>query len=145
MRGSIIETPCAIDTQSCDQTVDMTSTPTGMIARDGKGAGRTFSIRLVNCHLAHLEAGIMDWRYFRATFDGLNDNGLFSLNGNARGVALELTDSHGNIARPGEPLLPGELKNGNLRLDYTLRLVGNNQILRAGDFHTTLSFRLDYD
>lgn len=145
MRGSIIETPCAIDTQSRDQTVDMGTTPTGVIARDGQGVARPFSIHLVNCHLAHLDAGATDWRYFQATFDGLNDNDRFGLSGNARGVALELTDSRGNVARPGEALLPGELNAGGSRLDYTLRLVGDGQVLRAGDFHTTLRFRLDYN
>ncbi|MEN4700026.1 fimbrial protein [Pantoea agglomerans] len=145
MRGSIIDTACAIDTQSRDQTVDMGATPTGVIARDGHGAARSFTIRLVNCRLAQPDERGAGWRDVRATFEGLNHNGLFGLNGNTRGVALELTDRHGNIARPGEPLPTGELSAGNQQLDYTLRLVGDRQVLRAGDFRTILRFRMEYN
>ncbi|HBV9912403.1 TPA: type 1 fimbrial protein [Klebsiella aerogenes] len=144
LRGSIIETPCAIDTQSRDQTVDMGATPVGVIARDGHGAARSFSIRLVNCHLERSDKGQADWRYFRATFDGPSENGQFGLHGGARGVSLQLADRDGNIASPGEPLPPGRLISGNQELDYTLRLVGDRQSLLAGDFHTILRFRMDY-
>lgn len=147
VRGSVIETPCAIDTPSRDQTVDMGATPTTVITRDGQGAARPFSIRLVNCHLARLSSALPDWRYFRATFDGPDDSGLFGLDGDARGVALQVTDNQGRVARPGEPLQPGVFglsADGVQQLDYSLRLVSNGELPRAGDFRTALRFRIDY-
>ncbi|WP_307803486.1 fimbrial protein [Rahnella sp. ChDrAdgB13] len=144
LNGTITETPCVIDTQSRDQSIDMGATPVSTLARDGRGEAHPFRIRLVNCRLAHLNPSLPDWRYFRATFEGPVDNGQFGLSGDAGGVALMLTDAAGNVARPGEPLLPGELTGGDQDLDYTLRLVGNRQGLRAGDFRTALRFRMDY-
>lgn len=144
VQGSIVEVPCAIDTQSRDQSVDMGVTPTAVIARDGRGISRPFHIRLVNCHLARLDTGRPDWRFFRATFDGDNERDLFALAGTARGVALELVDSEGSIAHPGLPLPPGTLVEGEQQLNYTLRLVGNRKALDAGSFRTTLRFRMDY-
>jgi len=145
VQGSIIETPCAIDIRSRDQSVDMGVTSKSAIARDGRSAAHPFSIWLVNCHLARLDAGLPDWRYFRATFDGHDDNGNFALDGEARGVAVEVADAAGNIAHPGEPLAPGGLTTGDRQLNYILRLVGNRRALKAGDFRTTLRFRLDYN
>jgi len=144
LNGSITETPCVIDTQSRDQSIDMGITPVSVLARDGRGDAHPFRIRLINCRLTHLNTTLPDWRYFRATFEGPVDNGQFGLSGDARGVALMLTDASGNIARPGEPLLPVGLTRGDQVLNYTLRLVGNRQGLRAGDFRTSLRFRMDY-
>ncbi|EMJ5851806.1 type 1 fimbrial protein [Klebsiella aerogenes] len=145
LNGSITETPCAIDTQSRDQSIDMGATPVSVMARDGQGEARPFHIRLVNCRLARLDPSQEDWRYFQATFEGPVDRGFFGLSGDAGGVALMLTDSSGRITHPGEPLLPGELSSvSEQTLDYTLRLVGNQQRLRAGDFRTTLRFRMNY-
>jgi len=42
MQGSIIDTPCAIDVNSQDQTIDMTSVPVGQIERDGYGPDNRF-------------------------------------------------------------------------------------------------------
>ena len=145
LNGSITETPCAIDTQSRDQSIDLGATPIGVMARDGQGKAHPFHIHLVNCQIARLDPSQEDWRYFQVTFEGSVDRGFFGLSGDARGVALMLTDSSGRIAHPGEPLLPGELSSaGEQTLDYTLRLVGNQQRLLAGDFRTTLRFRMNY-
>ena len=144
LNGSITETPCAIDTRSRDQSVNMGATPTAIIARDGQGATRRFSIRLINCSLTRQGGALPDWRYFRATFDGHDERGLFALTGDARGVALQLADAQGNIARPGVPLPPGQLTAGDQQLDYTLRLVADREVLKAGNLRATLKFRMDY-
>lgn len=143
--GSIIETPCSIDIQSRDQSIDMNATPISVIARDGQGETHPFSINLVNCDLAHLDANRPDWRYFRVSFDGPEDKGLFALGGNTHGVALKLTDEFGNVASPGIPLPAGKLTSGSQKLNYNLRLVGNEQVLKAGDFHTILRFKMEYN
>ncbi|VFS14982.1 fimbrial anchor (mannose-resistance fimbriae), MrfB protein [Enterobacter cancerogenus] len=143
MQGSIIETPCAIDTQSRDQSIDMGTTPVGVIARDGQGAARPFSIQLINCSLPR-GMQLPDWQSFQITFDGERRGGFFGVHGSAQGVALELVDANGNIAHPGEPLPTGALADGDLRLNYSLRLVGDRDVLQAGQFTSTLRFRMDY-
>lgn len=144
LRGSIVDTPCAIDTTSRDQSIDMGATPVAVIARDGRSNTRPFSIRLVNCHLDKTPLAQSSWRYFQVTFDGHSRKGVFLLSGGAKGIGLEIADAAGNIARPGIPMMPGALSEGEQRLDYTMRLVSNEEPLRAGGFNSTLRFKMDY-
>ncbi|MGN7915779.1 fimbrial protein [Enterobacter sp. 22466] len=144
MQGSIIDTPCAIAVDSRDQSIDMAVLSVEQIMRDGQGPTRPFSIRLVDCVLADNPTQ-KNSNIFRVTFDGTttNDN-LFAVNGQGRGVGLQIADEGGNIALPGEQMQPGTLHAGNMTLDYTIRLVANHKTLRAGPYHSTIRFKLDY-
>ncbi|MBU9828521.1 type 1 fimbrial protein [Rahnella sp. FC061912-K] len=144
MVGAIIETACAIDTFSRDQTINMGSLPISYIARDGQGLIKPFSIRLVNCVLARQDTSLPDFRHFQISFDGSADAGLFGIDGAAKGVSLQLTDSQGNIAMPGVPLPAGQISAKEMLLNYSLRLVSNHQLLRAGEYTSTVKFKLDY-
>ncbi|WPU21985.1 fimbrial protein [Cedecea neteri] len=145
MAGSIIDTPCAIDVPSRDQTIDMATLPLGQIIRDGQGPTSQFSIQLVNCTLTPLLPNRPDWSHFQVTFDGPTVRGnLFSVSGRARGVGLQIADAAGAIAVPGKPMPAYGLQLGDMRLNYTLRLVGDRHSLRAGTYQTTLRFKLDY-
>lgn len=145
MEGSIIDTPCAIDVASRDQTIDMSTLPVGQIIRDGHGPTRPFSIRLVDCALTPMLPNRPDWSHFRVTFDGPTaHDALFSVSGQARGVGLQIADNAGSIAVPGKPMPANDLQVGSMKLDYTLRLVGDHQTLRAGAYRTTIRFKLDY-
>jgi type 1 fimbria pilin len=144
MLGSIIATACAIDTASRDQTIDMETLPISQIVRDGRGNSRDFSIKLVNCDVKRVEPNRPDWRYFQVTFDGDNDAGWFGVQGKAEGVALKIVDSNGNIAQPGMPLPSVDVVPGNMLINYSMTLVANNKILRAGDYNSTIRFKMDY-
>lgn len=144
MHGSIIETACAIDTASRDQAIQMAVMPISQIIREGVGFSQPFTVKLVNCSLSRLGAGLSAWRHFQITFDGRADSGFFGVEGSAQGVALLIADGLGNTAVPGEPLPLGELVPGNKVLSYSLRLVGNKKVLRAGDYYSTIRFKMDY-
>jgi type 1 fimbria pilin len=144
MVGAIMETACAIDTNSRDQAINMGVVPISQIARDGQGLTRPFSIRLVNCILTRNDKTLPGWRHFQITFDGHADAGLFSVSGAAKGVALQIADVQGNIATPGAPLPFGELRPSEMQLNYSLRLVSNRQVLRAGEYNSTVKFKMDY-
>jgi type 1 fimbria pilin len=144
MQGAVIETACAIDTRSRDQTIDMSVLPLSQIMRDGQGTTRPFSIHLVNCVLGRFDPKRPDWQRFQVAFDGRADNGLFGIEGRARGIALQIADTRGNIANPGVPLPAAGITEGSNQLNYSLRLVGNKQVLRAGDYTSTLRFKMDY-
>ncbi|WP_258090195.1 fimbrial protein [Serratia liquefaciens] len=144
MQGAVIETACAIDTDSRDQTIDMSVLPLSQIMRDGQGLTRPFSIRLINCVLERMDENIPKWRRFQVTFDGRIDNGLFGVDGQARGVALQLADNYGNIVVPGIPSPFMNITEGNRELNYSLRLVSNNQVLRSGAYTSTIRFKMDY-
>ncbi|MGQ8776651.1 fimbrial protein [Serratia sp. NA_112.1] len=144
MKGAIIDTACAIAAGSREQVIDMDTVPMGDIMRDGQGTARSFSVDLINCALTRPDPTLPDWRYFQVTFDGDADGALFGVSGEAKGIALEITDSHGNKAEPGEPLPIGGLTPGTMKLDYTMRLVSNSQVLKSGAYTSAVRFKLDY-
>lgn len=144
VRGSIVETPCAIATESRFQNVDIGVTPDSLIARDGHSTPHFFYIRLVNCRLDRLKPGDPAWRYFQLTFNGKDDNGLFALNDGVNGIALQLEDSQGNIAHPNQPLPVGEITPGDMTLGYSIRLVSNHHAMQVGSFHSDLQFMMNY-
>ncbi|WP_375056770.1 fimbrial protein [Zobellella sp. DQSA1] len=144
VRGAVIETACAIDTESRDQAIEMATLPVGQLIRDGRGLDRPFSIKLIGCSLSRPSETLPPWRSFQVTFDGRADNGLFGVEGDVEGVALQISDSLGNIARPGAPLPEGEVVPGAMRLNYSMALVGNGSSLRAGSYHSSIRFKVDY-
>lgn len=145
MQGSIIDTPCAIDIESRDQSIDMSVIPIEYMIRNKYGPEKQFSIHLENCVLEQDNTNNPDWSSFRITFDGpTNDGTLFSVRGHGTGVGLQLSDNNGNIAFPGKQMPPGNLIAGNMTLDYKIRLKTNHKILRAGAYRATLRFKMDY-
>ncbi|HGM5336607.1 TPA: fimbrial protein [Serratia marcescens] len=144
MQGAIIDTACAIATESQEQVIEMETVPVADIVRDGKGISRVFSIELINCVLSRTEKQLSDWQHFQMTFDGNNDGGLFGVDGEAQGVGLQIADAYGNIARPGSPLPAGEIEPGSMRLNYEMRLVSNKKTLRAGAYYSAIRFKVDY-
>lgn len=144
MQGAVIETACAIDTDSRDQTIDMSILPMSQVIRDGHGVKRAFNIRLINCVLGRKDKKLSDWRRFQVTFEGRVDNGFFAVDGQAQGIALELTDNDGNIASPGKPLPAMDILAKDGQLNYSLRLVSNSQLLRTGEYTSVIRFKMDY-
>lgn len=142
MKGSIIDTACAIDLDSQYQDIGMVPVPVGEIARDGRGPDVSFSIRLVNCSLKL-------WRSERptlqVTFDGAAaGDGLFRVAGGGTGIGLLIADAQGVTAQPGSMMPALVQQEGSMRLDYVLRLMSDRGALHPGDYHTTLRFKLEY-
>jgi len=144
MQGAVVETACAIDTKSRDQTIEMFILPLNQLIRDGHGLKHEFTIRLINCALERKNKNTLGWQRFQVTFDGRVDNGLFAVEGQAQGVALELKDNNGNIAYPGKPLPPVSMIEGKNLLNYSLRLMSNSRQLRAGEYASAIRFKMDY-
>lgn len=146
MSGSIIETACAIDVGSRDQTINMGSLSLSDIRRDGQGPVHPFVIKLVNCVLERQNPNKPNWQYFRVTFDGAHQHGLFSVNGQAKGVGLQIQrNDGGEIIVPGQALSAQTLTQGSRDLAYELRLVANHTPLVSGQYYSQLSFKLDYE
>ncbi|NHB95411.1 fimbrial protein [Photorhabdus stackebrandtii] len=145
MQGSIIDTPCTIALGNQDQTIDISSILVGQIIRSGHGPVRLLSIQLINCLLTPVLLNRLSRSHFRVTFDGAAArDGLFSVNGVASGMGLQISDSTGALVVPGKPMPVEDLQIGPMRLDYTLRLVVDHQVLRARVFRTMIRFKLDY-
>lgn len=144
MQGAIIETACAIAVESQDQSIDMDVTPLADIIRDGQSSVKPFSIELINCVFERQDSKKPDWKKFQVTFDGDTDGDFFSVRGEASGVSIKITDQHGNIALPGQPLTRKDILPEKMNLNYQLRIVANKDVLKAGDFFSSIRFKLDY-
>ncbi|MCM2651954.1 fimbrial protein [Serratia marcescens] len=142
MQGSIIDTACAIAVNSREQTIDMGVLPLSDIIRDGQGRSQPFSIDLVNCITER--PGKEGWKKFKVTFDGEANGGLFGVNGDASGVAVQIIDTQGNVAMPGKAMSPVDIIPGDSQLNYAMRLVANNHALKSGDYLSSIRFKLDY-
>lgn len=144
MEGSITDTACAIDPGSLEQTIDMAILPIGQLVQNGVGDDHPFEIRLLDCTIVHPDPDKSNQQHFVVTFDGAADGNNFAVNGEAEGVAMQIIDDKGNASTPGVAspeinIIPAEMK-----LNYALRLVGNGKTLRAGTYHSSVRFKLDY-
>ncbi|CAI2045316.1 PAP fimbrial minor pilin protein precursor [Serratia fonticola] len=145
MQGSIINTPCAIAVASSDQSIEMPTLPIEQIMRDGYGPARPFSIGLMACFFPRNYPNSPDGSTFRMTFEGQTTNdSLFAVSGQARGVGLQISDVYGNIALPSKHLSLSNLHSGDMTLNYNVRLVGDKKVLKAGPYHSSIRFKLDY-
>lgn len=142
MQGSIVDTACAIDTGSYEQSIDMGILPIGLLRQVGHGPIQPFSITLIGCQLTPHDGE--NWQTFSVTFDGPANGEWFSVSGAAKGVALSLQDASGQIVRPGLATAKQDIKPGNYILNYGLRLVSDETPLRPGEYQTAIRFKLDY-
>lgn len=145
MQGSIIDTACAIDVGSLYQVIEIDMTSTGIMSQSVEGPKVPFSIHLLECSLTPALQNRPDWSHFRITFDGAReDDTAFKLDGRAKGVSLKLYTPDGTNIFPGVAMAEQEIIEGPARLDFILRLVSNGELLQAGEYHTTLRFKMDY-
>lgn len=144
MGGSIIESPCAIDADSRDQSVSITTVPVSQIIHDRESPTRDFSIRLINCVLTPVTPGAPNWQTFNITFDGPTDGHNFDVFGHANGLSVKISDTAGNVAIPGKAMPDLPIKPGETTLHYKVRVVPNNKRLKPGNYQTTIRFKMDY-
>jgi type 1 fimbria pilin len=118
--------------------------PVEQITRDGHGLTRPFTLKLVNCGLAGENSTNTGRQHFRMIFDGNAEGKNFGVIGDARGVALRIVDSIGTDIYPGVPMSIENTLTKDYRLNYSMQLVANSQVLRAGDYRSAIRFKLDY-
>lgn len=144
MRGSILETACAIAMDSRSQQVEMGNIPLGEIVRNQRSFAIPFKIKLINCVLERLNPNKPDWQYFTITFLGAKAGKNFTTSGTARGLALQIQDQNMNILQPGVASKPGDLAQGDLILNYFISLVSNGESLHPGEFRAAIKYKIDY-
>ncbi|MEB0046566.1 MULTISPECIES: fimbrial protein [unclassified Pseudomonas] len=149
--GEVIDSACGLEAATFDQTIEMTPEPIGRLLRDGRGQLHPFQLRLINCSLSRPDpsrpgASLPDWEHLRVTFDGPTDREgrSFAAFGSSQGVAFHIEDAAGQESIPGRPMALYPLVDGDMTLNYTLRLVGNGVPLFAGPHSAAVRFKLEY-
>lgn len=139
MQGSILDSSCSISLNSQYQDILIKTVPVGELLHNGYGPVTPLNIKLDNC------SNVPGEYRFRVTFDGDNaGDGRFGFTGSAEGISMRISTIQGEEAQPGIPMSEGQLSAGMNVLKYQLRLVGNDQDLKAGDYQTLLRMKLDY-
>ena len=151
MSGEIIDSACGLELASADQSIEMPPEPIGRLLRNTVGAPHPFQLRLVNCSLSRPDpnrpgASLPDWQHLRVTFDGFRDREgrSFAASGDSQGVAFHIWDASGQESVPGVPMALKPLAEGDMTLDYTLRLVGNGLPMLPGAHIAAVRFELEY-
>lgn len=144
MKGAIVDSACAIATDSREQYIDIGDFPVEQLIRDGHGPTRPFSIHLVNCVLKRSDPKKANWETFQVTFDGMRQDRYFGATGSASGVSLKITDADGNNITPGETQLRRNIQPEEMRLNYFNTPVVNKHPLKVGDYSSLIKFKLDY-
>ncbi|WP_437749979.1 fimbrial protein (plasmid) [Enterobacter mori] len=145
IKGEVLYTPCAIDLDSRDQTIDMGDTPVSEIATKGYGPTRKFTIRLINCLMLPPPGQTQyDSEYYQITFDPISGSERFAIRGDAEGIELAIRDTQGYIAQPGIALPAREVLAGTMDLNYSLQVISNGEPLKSGAYQSLIRFRMDY-
>ncbi|MCT8249671.1 type 1 fimbrial protein [Proteus vulgaris] len=144
MRGTIVETPCLIDTGSADQSIDLGIIPISYMSQYGASPEKAFSIKLIDCQLVSTTKENFQWESFDVTFDGANNGNYYTVNGDAKGVVLQIKDTSEQLAIPGKSMDKIQISPGDMFLNYKLRLIADGSDIRAGDFHTIIIYRISY-
>lgn len=144
MYGEIVDTACAIETGSRDQTIDMGIISLATLKQLGKAPPKEFHIQLVDCRLESYLPHKNEWQTFDVTFDGYSNGDFFTVSGEAKGVQLALRDEYGTTVVAGKPLPRREISPDKMTLNYELQLVTDNHQLKSGSYQTLLRFKIDY-
>lgn len=144
MRGAIVAAACDIDTANQYQTVNMGIVTTEQLMQDSTSTAQPFSLKLVNCALAHRNNRGLNHQMFQVTFSGREESGYFGLEEPGRGVVLMLTDRAGHTATPGIPLPPQPMQPGETALHYRASLKPLGSPVQTGMYHALVRYHLDY-
>lgn len=144
MGGEIIESACAISPEHWEQHIMLNNISPDRLIRGNGSELYPFSIKLINCSPEHQNSESGSWLGFQVTFEGPTDGNRFKLQGNSRGLAIEIQDDRGFIALPGVALPLYPVPTGDKNLNYNLRLIGNQKLMKAGSHFALLKYKLDY-
>lgn len=142
MGGLVVDSACALHPDSYQQYILVGEFSVDRMIRNEGSELHPFSVNLINC--TPWRENKNSWTAFQITFEGQADGSYFSLQGSAKGLAIEIQDDRGHIAMPGVPMMPHTIPQGERTLNYNLRLVGNAELLRVGNHFALIKYKLDY-
>ncbi|NEG60091.1 fimbrial protein [Pantoea agglomerans] len=147
VKGSIVDTACAIATDDADQSIDLGSIAASELITEGHSPSVPFTIHLMNCVLNSSDIhGSHHWKDVHITFDGVPDGShLFALHGNGKGEAVGITDAAGAVAEPGKQMAAMTIEPGSMALNYRMYVTGNHHVLQPGNFYTSIRYFMEYD
>lgn len=141
MNGQVLASACSIHTEDVWQEITFDTHSHHTVLNNGGSLEKPFSLRLVNCRLDNNEGNT--GAAFTVTFDGKpvsENSALFSVDGNARGVALKVVDNNNHVAVPGVEMNSIPLNEEGNRLDYRLQVVASGEDFAEGAWSGSVRF-----
>lgn len=146
-KGSIIDAPCSITSETATQTVQMDKVSNSALKKGGKSTPKAFQIKLNGCDLADAKKNVT------ATFNGqpsvAQPDLLRFTGGVAQGASLAIADSRGNLIKLNTPSPATSLINTDNILEFQAYLQGDmngeeGAAIVPGEFSTSATFTLAY-
>lgn len=142
--GSIVDSACSIRVGNDSQTVAFKPTAFSGLVRGDSASQQSLNIYVSDCISSSSRSTSSPSQRFNLTFEGERDGKHFSVQGAAKGIALQIKDEHGKLISPGMLLEHGSLSTDVLMLNYSLTLVGSGHVLEAGDYHATIKLNIQH-
>lgn len=147
--GEVLASACSIALNDRYQSVAMGELPLRDLQSGRGSVTRDMVIHLDNCQTSGRGSiNPATDPAIRVRFDGLRGSqpGLFRTLGEAKGVALQLSDEHREIVYPGEYLPAVYQKAYNQQvLKYQIALVPDGEQLTGGNYSAALRFSINYE
>ncbi|MFP7609906.1 fimbrial protein [Serratia quinivorans] len=156
--GSIVAAPCAVDSESSRQSVDLGQVATNkLVSKGDSSAAVPFTIKLVGCDLtADISDPSETANYTKAsiTFNGTtnDDDSTLALSGSsggstvAKNVGIQILQNNKALKVDGSTATTAiDLLNGNNELPFSVAYVATADNTVAGIANSTVNFRVTYE
>ncbi|WP_213134212.1 fimbrial protein [Citrobacter sp. FP75] len=149
-KGSVIDAPCGIASESADQTIDFGQISKAHLEADGISVKKNLDIKLVNCSLANTAPGANPtaFKTVKVAFSGTTIGAKKEELGTAgdTGTVIVVSDAGGNLVDfTGADGAASNLKEGDNTLRYSAWVKkANGGTLKEGDFTAVANFNLTY-
>ncbi|MGT3199028.1 fimbrial protein [Yersinia enterocolitica] len=148
-KGSVIDAPCGIASESADQTIDFGQISKAHLEANGVSVKKNLDIKLVNCTLAKPNSQpASSFKTVTVSFTGAtiaNQDSELGTTGDT-GTAIVVSGADGNLVNfTGTNSATSNLKEGDNTLRYSTwvkKATGGN--LKEGDFAAVANFNLTY-
>lgn len=149
--GSVVDSPCVVDNDSNNATVNLGQVKTSSLAKTGNplGAAKPFSIHLSDCALTtYTNAAVT---FTGPTVSGKTDqlavNGGGAGSSTAGGVAIQVLDNSGKaVSVDGSTASPAQkLASSDNYLQYSAQYIATSDTITAGAANADANFSITYN
>lgn len=143
--GSVNDTPCSIDPDSVDQTIQMGSVSAVALQGGKQATPVPFSIKLHDCSLATASTATVSFNGTAgAAGEGLDTT--FAVVGTASNVGVGLHGLNGQALKPGDKDSARTLVEGDNELQFEAFMQGaTTSSIVPGDFSAITNFTIEYN
>jgi type 1 fimbria pilin len=147
-KGSILDAPCSISSDSEDQTVQLGMISNVALKDGGKSKPQNFQIKLENCELSNKKTVTVSFAGQKSS-----NSDLLGITGTAKGAGVALTDGNGQLITLTSPTSARTLQDGNNTMQFSAYLQGEVQgkepldpkiVITPGEFTAVADFTLAY-